>query len=199
MTTVLTLETSIFPESSQSSALIASVLDNLAESSGPIEVIRRNFANQPVPHLDEATFAAFNTPADERSPAQHALVEFSDRLITEVRQAEVIVLGMPMYNFGVPSNLKAYFDQIARAGQTFRYTEQGPVGMLEDRPVYIVATRGGRYQDTPQDHQTPYIKQFLGFVGLKDLRFVYAEGLAMTDGRDRSIDLAREQIGKLAA
>jgi len=199
MTTVLTIETSIFSDNSQSTALIASVLDKLADTQGPIKVIRRNFVKQPVPHLDEATFVAFNTPANERSETQQALVEYSDRLIAEIRQADVIVLGLPMYNFGVPSSLKAYFDQIARAGQTFRYTDQGPLGMLEDRPVYILATRGGRYQGTPQDSQTSFIEQFLGFVGLKDLRFVYAEGLAMSEARDQSIDLAIDQIDKLAA
>ena len=199
MTTVLTIETSIFSGASQSSALIASVLEKLAETRGPINVIKRNFVDQPVPHLDEATFAAFNTPPVERSAGQQALVDFSDRLIAEIRQADVIVLGLPMYNFGVPSSLKAYFDQIARAGETFRYTDQGPVGLLEDRPVYIVATRGGRYQGTPQDNQTPFVKQFLGFIGLKDLRFIYAEGLAMSEARDRSIALADEQISRLAA
>ena len=199
MTTVLTIETSIFSEGSRSSALIASTLDKLEETRGPIEVIRRNFVKQPVPHLDEVTFAAFNTPADERSAAQQTLVDLSDSLIAEIRQADVIVLGLPMYNFGLPSSLKAYFDQIARAGQTFRYTDKGPIGMLEDRPVYILATRGGRYQGTSRDNQTPYIMQFLGFIGLTDLRFVYAEGLAMSESVDQSFDLVREQIGKLAA
>ena len=146
MTTVLTIETSIFSAGSRSSALVASTLEKLEETRGPIEVIRRNFAKQPVPHLDEVTFAAFNTPVDERSAAQQELVDLSDSLIAEIRRADVIVLGLPMYNFGLPSSLKAYFDQIARAGQTFRYTDKGPVGMLEDRPVYILATDA---QSTP--------------------------------------------------
>ena len=199
MTTVLSIETSIFSGSSQSSALIASMLANLEQKYGSIELTRRNFVKQPVPHLDEATFAAFNTPVGERSEAQQTLVDFSDSLIDEIRQADVIVLGLPMYNFGMPSSLKAYFVQIARAGETFRYTDKGPLGMLRDRPVYVLATRGGRYQDTPQDNQTPFVRQFFGFVGLKDLRFVYAEGLAMSELRDQSIELAQAQIERLAA
>jgi len=199
MTTVLSIETSIFSGNSQSSALIASVLEKLEQKHGPIELNRRNFVKQPVPHLDEATFTAFNTPVAERSAAQQSLVDFSDSLIAEIRQADVIVLGLPMYNFGMPSSLKAYFDQIARAGETFRYTDKGPVGMLEDRPVYVLATRGGRYQGTPQDNQTPFVRQFFGFIGLKDLRFVYAEGLAMSATREQSIEQAHEQISRLAA
>ena len=140
-----------------------------------------------------------STTQSGQSAAQQELVDLSDSLIAEIRQADVIVLGLPMYNFGLPSSLKAYFDQIARAGQTFRYTDKGPVGMLEDRPVYILATRGGRYQGTSRDNQTPYIMQFLGFIGLTDLRFVYAEGLAMSETGDRSFDQAHEQIDKLAA
>jgi FMN-dependent NADH-azoreductase len=199
MTKVLTIETSIFSEPSQSTALIDLVLEQLRESSGPLEVIRRNFVSQPVPHLDEERFSAFNTEENERTQRQQDLVSYSDTLISEISGADVIVLGLPMYNFGAPSSLKAYFDQIARAGHTFRYTEKGPVGMLEDRPVYVVATRGGQYRDTPNDHQVPYIKQFLGFIGLEDLRFIYAEGLAMSDARERSLELAHEQIQELAA
>lgn len=95
-------------------------------------------------------------------------------------------MGVPMYNFGVPSVLKAYFDHIARAGITFRYTANGPVGLLEDRPVYILAARGGLYAGTANDSQTPFIRSFLGFIGLKNLHFVYAEGLNMGDNQKES-------------
>ena len=109
-------------------------------------------------------------------------------------------MGVPMYNFGVPSVLKAYFDHIARAGITFRYTANGPVGLLEDRPVYILAARGGLYAGTPNDSQTPFIRSFLGFIGLKDVHFVYAEGLNMGDNqKENSLQEAGRAIETLTA
>ena len=95
----------------------------------------------------------------------------------------MVVLGLPMYNFGVPSTLKAYFDHIARAGVTFRYTANGPVGLLTGKRVYVFAARGGLYQGTPRDTQTGYVREFLGFLGLRDVEFVFAEGLAVDEAR----------------
>ncbi len=102
-----------------------------------------------------------------------------DVLIAEVKAADVIVLGVPMYNFGVPAQLKNWIDAIARAGVTFRYTEQGPVGLLAGRRVYVALARGGRYRETPADSQVPYLKTLLGFLGMTDVHFIYAEGLNM--------------------
>jgi FMN-dependent NADH-azoreductase len=96
-----------------------------------------------------------------------------------------------MYNFNIPSQLKSWFDHLARAGVTFHYTEQGPVGLIEDKPVYLVATRGGLYAEQGQDFQVDFVKQFLGFIGLKDIRLVLAEGLAMDTHRDQSLEQAR--------
>ena len=102
-----------------------------------------------------------------------------DALIAEIQAHDTIVLGVPMYNFGVPAQLKNWIDAIARAGVTFRYTEGGPEGLLKDRKVYVALARGGRYRDTAADSQVPYLKTVLGFLGLTDLHFMYAEGLAM--------------------
>ena len=115
----------------------------------------------PVPHLDAERFAAFITPPGEAHRAQHAVVAYSDALIDELEQADVIVLGLPMYNFGVPSQLKAYFDHIARAGVTFNYTRTGPVGLLTGKKVFVFAARGGVYAGTPMDTQTSYVRDFL--------------------------------------
>jgi FMN-dependent NADH-azoreductase len=124
----------------------------------------------------------------------------SDALIAELRQADVIVLGLPMYNFGIPSTLKAYFDHVARAGETFRYTPQGPVGLLGGRKVYVFATRGGRYAGTPMDTQSDYVRQFLAFIGIDDVEFVYAEGLALgAEQREAALQDASDQITRLAA
>jgi FMN-dependent NADH-azoreductase len=127
-------------------------------------------------------------------------VAYSDALIDELRRADVIVLGLPMYNFGVPSQLKAYFDHIARAGVTFRYTEQGPVGLLAGKKAYVFATRGGVYAGTPLDTQTGYVRDFLRFIGISDVEFVYAEGLAINpQSRESGLARASARIAQLAA
>jgi FMN-dependent NADH-azoreductase len=112
----------------------------------------------------------------------------------------VIVIGLPMYNFGVPSTLKAYFDHIARAGSTFRYTDQGPRGLLTGKKAYIFATRGGNYAGTPLDFETSFVRQFLQFVGIEDVEFVYAEGLAIGDAsRQAALTAAEGAIDRLVA
>ena len=111
-----------------------------------------------------------------------------------------MVLGLPMYNFGVPSQLKAYFDHIARAGVTFNYTEKGPVGQLTGKKVVVFATRGGLYAGTPMDTQTRYVRDFLAFIGMGDVEFVYAEGLAVSpQSREAGLAKAVAEIARLAA
>ncbi len=125
----------------------------LAEAGGG-KVIKRDLAQDPVPHLTAERFTAFGTPASQRTLEQQRLVAESDALIDELRRADVLVIGLPMYNFGVPSTLKAYFDHVARAGVTFRYTADGPVGLLTGKQAYVFATRGGqsrRHRDRPAD------------------------------------------------
>ena len=144
-------------------------------------VVVRDLAQNPVPHLDLARVGAFSTPADQRTPEQQALVAESDALIDELQSADVVALGLPLYNFGIPSTLKAYFDHIARSGVTFRYTASGPEGLVKGKQVVVFAARGGLYQGQPHDTQTPYVRNFLGFLGMTDVRFVFAEGLNMGD------------------
>jgi len=125
---------------------------------------------------------------------------YSDRLIDELRAADVVVLGLPMYNFGVPSSLKAYFDHVARAGVTFRYTAQGPQGLLTGKKGYVLATRGGFYRGTSRDSQSSYVRDFFAFLGIDDVEFIYAEGLAVSpDKRDTALDAANSSIAQLAA
>ena len=157
-------------------------------------------AAEPVPHLDAERFGAFVTKPEQRTAAQHAVVAYSDILIGELKQADVIVIGLPMYNFGVPSQLKAYFDHIARVGVTFRYTEKGPVGLLDGKKVYVFAARGGLYAGTPMDTQSNYVRDFLRFLGMTDVEFVYAEGLAISP-QSKELGLARAaaEIARLAA
>jgi FMN-dependent NADH-azoreductase len=128
------------------------------------------------------------------------VVAYSDALIDEIKQADVVVIGLPMYNFGVPSQLKAYFDHIARAGVTFAYTETGPVGKLTGKKVYVFAARGGQYSGTPADTQTGYVRDFLAFLGMTDVQFVYAEGLAISpQSKEAGLAKAAAHIARLAA
>ena len=126
------------------------------------------------------------------------VVDYSDALIDELKRSDVIVVGLPMYNFGVPSTLKAYFDHIARAGVTFRYTEKGPVGLLTGKKAYVFATRGGLYAGTPLDTQSAYVRDFLRFLGIDDVEFVYAEGLAINaERKEAALSQAQHTIKRL--
>ena len=131
-----------------------------------------------LPHLDIAELGAWTTPADERSDEQKALAARSDELLAELRANDVLVLAVPMYNLGIPSQLKAWFDRVLRAGETFRYTENGPQGRQGKR-VIILAARGGIYAGSDMDSQTPHLKSMLGLMGITDVDVVYAEGLNM--------------------
>lgn len=163
-------------------------------------IVRRNLTTQPVPHLAEATINAFFTPADQRTDAQREAVRPSDELVAELFAADIVVIGVPMYNFGIPSTLKAYFDHVARAGITFRYTSDGPEGLVKGKKAYIIAARGGAYSGTPADTQTAYLRNFLGFIGITDVTFIYAEGLNLgDDAKARAETAAQARIRELAA
>jgi FMN-dependent NADH-azoreductase len=201
MTTLLQINASILNGNGQSSQLAHQFVEAFRAQHPDAKVIVRDVAAQDaVPHLTAERFGAFLASAEERSPEQQAVVAYSDSLIQEIRDADVIVLGLPMYNFGVPSQLKAYFDHIARAGVTFAYTEQGPVGRLTGKKVYVFAARGGLYAGTPRDTQTAYVRDFLGFLGMTDVQFVYAEGLAMgPQSRQAGLARASADIARFAA
>src|SRR5690606_37464025 len=133
------------------------------------------------PHLDGARFLSFLANPEGRSEEQKAAVACSDRLINELREASTIVIGLPLYNLGIPSQLKAYFDHVTRAGETFRSTSTGAEGLLKGKKVYVFATRGGQYAGTPFDTQTGFIRNLLGLIGISDVEFIYAEGLARSE------------------
>ena len=199
MTTILKIDSSVYSRDGQSSQLGRQFAEALRARQPGARLIERDLAAEPVPHLDAARFQAFLTKPAERTPEQQAVAALSDSLIDELRRADVILLGLPMYNFGVPSQLKAYFDHVARAGVTFQYTDKGPVGLLTGKKAYVFATRGGNYAGTPGDTQTAYVRQFLGFLGITDVEFVYAEGLALgAAARDASLARARSAVQNLA-
>src|SRR5882762_8902755 len=149
MTNLLQINASISSDNGQSSQLANQFVAAFHERHPEAKIVVRDVAAaEPVPHLNAERFGAFITKAEERSAAQHAVVAYSDTLINELKHADVIVLGLPMYNFGVPSQLKAYFDHVARVGATFKYTDKGPVGLLTGKKAYVFAARGGLYVGT---------------------------------------------------
>jgi len=198
--TLLQINASIFSNHGQSTRLADEFVAAWRASNPGAKVIVRNLAEETVPHLDAERFGAFLAKPGERSVDQQAVVEYSDALIDELKRADVLVLGLPMYNFGVPSTLKAYIDHIARAGATFKYTEKGPVGLLTGKKAYVFATRGGLYAGTPLDTQTAYVRDMLRFLGIDDVEFVYAEGLAIgAERKAAALSQAQRAIERLAA
>ena len=199
MKTLLQIRSSIFGDNGQSTQLASRFIEKWRAANPGGRVIVRDLAAEPIPHIDAVRFGAFLSKPEERTPAQIAIVRHSDALIQELKGADVVVLGLPMYNFGIPSTLKAYFDHIARAGVTFNYTAKGPVGLLTGKQVYVFAARGGLYAGTPKDTQTGYVRDFLGFLGMNDIEFVYAEGLAVSpESKEQSLGKARAQVDRLA-
>ncbi len=200
MTTLLKINASLFSIQGQSSQLAERFVAARLAATPDLKVISRDLGAEPVPHLDAARFLSFLAKPEERSAEQQAVVAYSDALIEEIRQADEIVIGLPMYNFGVPSTLKAWFDHIARAGVTFRYTATGPEGLLTGKKVTIFAARGGLYAGTPKDSQTTYVRDFLAFIGITDVEFVYAEGLNMGDeSKAAALTAAHGKLAELAA
>jgi FMN-dependent NADH-azoreductase len=200
MKTLLQIQSSIFSDGGQSSQIARRYVTAWRAANPGGRVIMRDLAKEPVPHLDGARVGAFFAKPEERTPEQQAVIRYSDALIDELKQADVVVIGVPTYNFGIPSTLKTYFDHVARAGVTFRYTEKGPVGLLTGKKVFVFAARGGMYAGTPNETQTPFLRTFLGFIGLADVTFVYAEGLAISDAaKQQGIARAQAEVDRLTA
>ncbi len=200
MTNILVINSSPSGESSDSLKLAKRYVTGLEARESDVTVVYRDVGTTPPPHLDGATIGAFFTSAEDRTEEQKDLVAFSDALIAEIKAADVIVVGSPMQNFGISSGLKAWFDHIARAGVTFRYTENGPEGLLGGRRVVAVATSGGDYTEgSPAEslnHQVPHLNTLFRFVGLDDVEIVQAPKTAMGDD---GIDAARNRIDALVA
>lgn len=198
MKQLLLINSSINGDKGHSVQLAQQFIAQLPAKTFTVDVLDLNAS--PVPHLEMAEIAAWMTPVDQRGDTQQQLAALSDDVIARIKAADVIVLGVPMYNFGIPSQLKALFDRVARAGVTFKYTEQGPVGLLDDKPVIIFATRGGVYQGTSLDSQTPFLQTFFNFIGLKDLHFVFAEGLNMgADTQQAALTAAKSRLVEISA
>lgn len=191
MKNVLVIKSSIHSDTSVSNKIINDFIE--AQGDEKVNVIERDLGASPLPHLSQNEMAVWLADEASLSDEQRQLKNLSDTVIDEVKNADLIVVGLPMYNFAVPSNFKSWIDRLARAGVTFTFTENGPLGLLEDKPVYVVATRGGKYHGTPMDSQTQFIKDVFAFVGLKQVKFLYVEGIAYGEA-DSAIQSAHELL-----
>ena len=197
---ILQVNSSARIEGSHSTKLANALVERIRADNPDASLTLRDLSRTPHPSLDEATLQALFTPVEQRTPEQHARVALDDALIAEIQAADVVVLGVPMYNFGVPAQLKNWIDAISRAQVTFRYTANGPEGLLKGKKVYVALTRGGRYRNTPADTQVPYLQTVFTFLGMTDVQFVYAEGLAMgAEAEQNALASAHSQIDDLVA
>lgn len=198
MSKVLVLKSSILAGYSQSSQLADFYVEQ-ARAKGD-EVTVRDLAANPIPVLDGELVGALRPSETPLTPRQQETLALSDALIAELQAHDVVVMAAPMYNFNIPTQLKNYFDLIARAGVTFRYTEAGPEGLVKGKRVVVITSRGGIHKDTPADLLTPYLKLFLGFLGLTNVDFVFAEGMAYgPEAASKAANDAKETIKQIVA
>ncbi len=194
MTTILRIDSSARHEGSASRELVGRLIDRFDRSDGEATVVTRDLTAG-VPLLDDDTLAAMWTPAEQRTPEQRAALAVADEFIDELVGADAVVIGLPIYNFGPPAAMKAWADLVARAGTTFRYTEQGPEGLVPDKPVYIVVASGGVPVGSPMDLASTWLQTFLGFLGLRNVTVVPAGQLNVDP--EAAIAAARSRVDDL--
>ena len=197
MSTILHITASIRGEESVSRSLGQKLVAKLAKSQDA-EVVTRDLSKNDLPYIDADRFAANLAPYADRSTEQHELAKIADELIEELQQAETIVFSVPVYNFSVPATVKAWADLVARAGTTFRYTENGPEGLLTGKKVYLTAATGGTPIGSEVDFMSPWLKFFVGFLGMHDVEIVAADGI-MGEGGEEKIAEAHEKVEQLVA
>jgi FMN-dependent NADH-azoreductase len=199
MKSLLVINTSAARDGSVSRTLVEETVAKLQEAHPFANVVRRDLGANPVPHLSVETLAGIRgTPATPEESRARAL---SDELIAELRGADTVVIGAPMYNFGVTTSLRAWFDHVLRAGETFSYSEAGPKGLLPGKRVIVIESRGGLYSDGPAkaiDFQEPYLRHLLGFMGVTDVTFIHAEKLGFgPEARSAALAHASARIATL--
>ena len=196
MSTILHITASIRGEESVSRSLGNTLVEGLKAKGA--EVVTRDLAQNDLPFIDAERFAANLAPYAERTEEQHALAKIADELIEEVKAADTLVFSVPIYNFSVPATVKAWADLVARAGTTFQYTANGPEGLLTGKKAYITAASGGTPVGSDMDFMTPWLTFFLGFLGIKDVEVVAADGI-MGAGGEEKIAEAHADVARLAA
>jgi FMN-dependent NADH-azoreductase len=202
MTKVLIIDSAATGSASVSRKLTSGFAEQLRRHEPAVRITRRDVGTAPIPHLTEATVGAIRGAAAETDEARAALA-LADQLVSELKEADLIVIGAPMYNFGIPSTLKAWFDHVLRAGITFRYTGQGPEGLVKGKRAIVVESRAGLYSEGPaaaNDSQEPHLRTLLAFIGVDDVTFVRAEKLAFgPEAASEAIAEAAQTLADLAA
>jgi FMN-dependent NADH-azoreductase len=201
MSNILLITSSPRGEDSVSNKVATDLAEKLKAQSGN-NIVRRDLAAEPIPHLDTVTTNAIRKPAEARSQEEAVAADFSDKLVAELMTADTVVIGTGLINFNIYSGLKSWIDNVARAGQTFRYTESGPVGLATGKKVYVVLAAAGVYSEGPavsMNHAVPYLKTVLGFMGMTDVEVVYVEGLAFgPEAVEKALSSAHAKVEELA-
>ncbi|UUY06731.1 FMN-dependent NADH-azoreductase [Pseudomonas sp. J452] len=199
MSRVLVIESSARKEGSVSRQLTADFIGQWQAANPQDQIQVRDLAVEQVPHLDIDLLSGWMKPTEQQNEVEKAAAARSNLLTDELLAADVLVLAAPMYNFAIPSTLKSWLDHVLRAGVTFKYTEAGPQGLLTGKRAYVLTARGGVYSGSAMDHQEPYLRQALAFVGIHDVTFIHAEGLNMgAEFLEKGLAQAREQLAKVA-
>jgi FMN-dependent NADH-azoreductase len=200
MTNILVLNSSVLGEGSASRILVEDAVARLLKANPGAIAIRRDLGGAPIPHLTTANVAGVR--GVPTTNAELAARRLSDELIAELRSADTIVIGAPMYNFSISTGLRAWFDYVLRAGETFKYSETGPQGLLTGKRVIVIESRGGLYSEGPAkaiDFQEPYLRTLLGFIGLSDVTFIHAEKIGFgVDAREAALASAKRALAKAA-
>ena len=199
MSRVLIIESSARQQDSVSRQLTQTFIEQWQAAHPADSISVRDLASQPVPHLDDNLLGGWMKPAEQRTDIEQASLERSNLLTDELLAADVLVLAAPMYNFTIPSTLKAWLDHVLRAGVTFKYTATGPQGLLSGKRAYVLTARGGIYAGSSSDHQEPYLRQVMAFIGIHDVTFIHAEGMNLGgDFQAKGLDQANAKLAKVA-
>ncbi|WP_343350707.1 FMN-dependent NADH-azoreductase [Pseudomonas sediminis] len=199
MSRILVIESSARQQGSVSRELTQQFIANWQAAHPADQVQVRDLAAEPVPHLDATLLGGWMTPSEQQNDAEKAALARSNQLTDELLAADVLVLAAPMYNFAIPSTLKAWLDHVLRAGVTFKYTETGPQGLLTGKRAFVLTARGGIYAGSGLDHQEPYLRQALAFIGIHDVQFIHAEGMNLgAEFSEKGLAQAKAKLAEVA-
>jgi FMN-dependent NADH-azoreductase len=199
MSSVLIIESSARQQDSFSRQLTRQFISQWQAAHPADQVTVRDLALAPVPHLDASLLGGWMKPEGQRNADEQISLQRSNELTDELLAADVLVLAAPMYNFAIPSTLKAWLDHVLRAGVTFKYTETGPQGLLVGKKAYVLTARGGLYAGSTSDHQEPYLRQVMAFIGIHDVTFIHAEGMNLGgDFQEKGLNQAKARLSAIA-
>ncbi len=199
MSRVLIIESSARQQDSVSRQLTQTFISQWKAAHPPDQIPVRDLATHPVPHMEANLLGGWMKPAEQRNETEQSSLERSNQLTDELLAADVLVMAAPMYNFAIPSTLKAWLDHVLRAGVTFKYTETGPQGLLSGKRAYVLTARGGIYAGSTSDHQEPYLRQVMAFIGIHDVTFIHAEGMNLGgDFHEKGLNQANAKLAQVA-